>query len=424
MTIDKEDLKAYVDSELSPERSAEIREAIEKDGNLAQEVAFLKLLGQGVRDVAKEPQVEGATAMLARIRRPQRTRWPIFAFGGVAALALIALVPVLRPSASDVATISGGATTQNMAVRGPFLNSNGLSPASGRDDSGGGMTGGAADGAKVSSSGRSKTSAYFMSPRKSSEGDTELSTSTQAGETTGTLKATNPQVQFAPRMVVQNGTLEEVVHDVTTAEDDVTIYTKGLGGFVESSNLTYSDEDLPIANLTLRIPAGSFTVAMNHFKSLALDRGHIHVLNVSGQDVKGQYVDASAKLKVMAAEEDSYVTMLRNARTLGQTLEIKDRLSSVREQIESLKAQADTLKNTSDLSTITLTLEQKPKPTAPKLIPPKPTSSWSSDAWKDSLDGLRAATQTLATIGIFVFVYSPIWLPLGLVGLWLYRRYR
>jgi hypothetical protein len=121
----------------------------------------------------------------------------------------------------------------------------------------------------------------------------------------------------------------------------------------------------------------------------------------------------------MGAEEDSYVTMLRHARKLGEILEIKDRLSSVRQEIESLHAQTAALKNTSELSTINLVLEQNPK-----LNSPEPVSSWSDDTWTSALNGLRGTSQFLATIGIFLLVFSPIWIPLGLVGIWLYRKNR
>ena len=158
---------------------------------------------------------------------------------------------------------------------------------------------------------------------------------------------------------------------------------------------------------------------MNHFKSLAIDSTHIKSVHVTGEDVTAQYADTTARMKVMQAEEDSYVTMLRGARRMGEILAIKDRLSTVREQIESLKSQSSALKNMSDLSKIELTFEQQPK-----VNPPPVSCSWSANTSTSAVNGLTSALQFLATVAIFIFVYSPIWLPLGLLGFWLYRRSR
>ena len=60
----------------------------------------------------------------------------------------------------------------------------------------------------------------------------------------------------ANRMVVQNGDLDEVVHDVSTAQNEAMDYVKALGGYVETSSLSKTQEDIPEANLGVRVPRG------------------------------------------------------------------------------------------------------------------------------------------------------------------------
>jgi hypothetical protein len=118
----------------------------------------------------------------------------------------------------------------------------------------------------------------------------------------------------------------------------------------------------------------------------------------------------------MEAEEDSYVTMLRGARKIGEILEIKDRLSSVRQEIESMKSQSAVLANQSDLSTINITLEQQSK-----VDEPAPSTSPSQDAWTNAVSGLHQSLLFLGILGIYALVYAPIWLTIGIV-LWIVQR--
>jgi hypothetical protein len=428
--MNRDDLKAYIDGELTAQKSIEIREEIARDGNLAQDVAFLKLLGEGIRDASVEPPVLGANEVLARFKKKRTAQWPVYALGGFGCLVIAALVfPVFaqaKVSAKRVGEsgfFSSGADDESVASTAAAGEARDSAKATAANPGpqamakavrGGfnGSFGGARRSAAGDVSGDNSTSS-LMSLTESHRDDPSLPNG-QAN-----TPAPMPAIVNSHRMVVQNGDLDEVVRDVASTENTVMAYAKGVGGFVESSSFTKNQFDLPQANLTVKVPVSMFTETMKTLESLAIDNSHIKSVNVTGNDVTAQYADTSARLNVMGAEEDSYVTMLRHARKLGEILEIKDRLSSVRQEIESLHAQTAALKNTSELSTINLVLEQNPK-----LNSPEPVSSWSDDTWTSALNGLRGTSQFLATIGIFLLVFSPIWIPLGLVGIWLYRKNR
>jgi len=83
--IDRDDLKAFVDGELSPLQMSEIREAVDKDPQLAREVAEIANLTHTIRAAAHVHQAIGLDETLAALKRA-RSPWrslavPIAAVG-------------------------------------------------------------------------------------------------------------------------------------------------------------------------------------------------------------------------------------------------------------------------------------------------------------------------------------------------------
>ncbi|HMS56544.1 MAG TPA: DUF4349 domain-containing protein, partial [Fimbriimonadaceae bacterium] len=188
---------------------------------------------------------------------------------------------------------------------------------------------------------------------------------------------------------------------------------KRMQGFVESSVLDRSNAYRPTASLSLRVPSQKFDQAMTELRSL----GDVESENITGQDVTAEITDLTARLKVMRAEEESYITMLRAARKVGELLEIKERLSAVRQNIESIDAQRKNLSDLAALSTIQVTFIQRPGPLEEEK--PKP---WAQDTWNSAVAGLGGALRFLGQVIITVFVYAPIWLPVAFIGWWASRR--
>jgi predicted nuclease with TOPRIM domain len=142
--------------------------------------------------------------------------------------------------------------------------------------------------------------------------------------------------------------------------------------------------------------------------------------NSNAQDVTAEYADLDGRLKELRAEEESYVQMLRAARRVGELMEIKDRLSSVRQQIASMESQRKALANESALSTIRATFEQKVRVEDEE----KPKDGGFDETWAKALNGLSAVGEFLGNAAIYLFVFAPIWLPPVLLFWWLGRKAR
>jgi hypothetical protein len=216
------------------------------------------------------------------------------------------------------------------------------------------------------------------------------------------------------RLVVKNADVSCRVPSVADAMAKSGSIAEGLGGFVISSNSSDLKGENPTGMVVMRVPAIRFDSAMKQIRAL----GDVINESSSGQDVTAQVADIGARIKVLKAEEESYITMLRAARRVGEMLEIKERLSGVRQEIESLTAQVLSLKDLASLSTITATFEEKTK----KRVEIDEPKGGFEETWNTAVNGLQSGLQFLGNVVIFIFVYSPFWLPIVGILWWLNKR--
>lgn len=213
-------------------------------------------------------------------------------------------------------------------------------------------------------------------------------------------------------MMIRTGQLSLIVKDVVSAQEQAIKIVSGLGGMEQNTGSSRTQTGLGTANLTLRVPEARFSEAMRQLKAL----GEFESENKTGEDVTAQVADVEARLKVLKAEEEQYVTLLRATRKIGEILEVKERLSQVRQEIESLAAQSKALRRQASYSTIELTLREKP--TVDKPAPPE---NWTEDTWTNAKRMLAEFGRFLGQAGIYLLVLSPIWLPIA-IYIWLKSR--
>jgi len=428
----REDLKAYVDGELSPKRAAEIREALNSDPGLQREVEFLRDLSEAIQEVAVEPVVPWVVPELKRKTEshPQlayadwafdaqasQTRAPAPpSFASFASKRPIRKANWWTPLNLGVATIAvlmifGGASLLfpmfQPAKSARVMRE--MQPATAPADS--------AMIPPASNAMPEEKAIGGAAPGREEFRRLESMKGGEAEGATASLPAPNPpQSPLAlnrSRMVVQTAQIDVRVPDAKQALSDASGMAQGLGGFVESSGISGVQGGLPVATIQIRVPQASFAVAMQRLR----DMGEILSETSSGEDVTAQYADVDARLKVLRQEEEQYRSILGATKKISEVLEVKDRLGQVRQEIESLDAQRRVLKDQAALSTITATFQQMVavgKPSAPK--------NWLEEVWAASVNALSSVGVFLGKVGVFLFVFSPIWLPIALLIWWLVRR--
>lgn len=103
--------------------------------------------------------------------------------------------------------------------------------------------------------------------------------------------------------------------------------------------------------MTFRVPVASFDGALNEVRHMGK---RVSNERVTGQDVTEEYVDTEAQLKARRAIEEQYLTVLKDAKSIKDILQVEQMLGSVRTEIDRAEAHRRLLENESSLSSITV----------------------------------------------------------------------
>jgi len=386
----RDDVKAFVDGELDEARAAQVQAAMASDSDLRGDIEAMRALGFELRRTAVEHEVKGAEKGLGRFGRSKKRNWFLEAVACCLILGVVGAItfPVFAQSKE-----SAKRTSERSAAKMAEIDQQNRRSDEVESDSGL---------APPATGGRAGYEAPLVKneSRLYSEGDLTKFNDVSRG----------PSV-LAPDLI-RTAVLNVLVKDSPSAMTEAMAIAKRMGGYHQNSRSVKAQDQTSISEVTLRVPVDRFDMSLDALRKL----GEVTEDSSDSQDVTAEIADVGARLKVLRAEEESYVTMLRAGKKVGEILEIKDRLSSVRQQIESLTAQQKALKDQSAYSTISCTFTERPKVEAEK-----PSGNWTEDAWANAVNGLKGVGRFLGQAAIFLFVYSPIWLPLVLVG-WFYSR--
>lgn len=400
----QEDLKAYLDGELPADQAEEVRSAIDKDPQLRGEVEILRLLGASVAVMAPHIEIKGAQATLNAVRfTPSRRldvgRW-LLALSGAAVLLVAAFViPKLAAPREDVsATIP---VRDAVSITGPV---HARQPVS--EDRLSGFS-------RVDKSRISPTATETPAPVA---GASEGMVGALPSQPEKQSKLITPNATKSGRQIIQNADLGITVDSPSKAESDAIALAKSNGGFAQNSSMDNMAQDQPVAQVTLRVPVDRFGTVVKQLKGY----GKVQTDHVTGEDVTGQIADTDARIKALEASDESYILMLRGSRRVSDSLEIRSRLDEVRQELESLRAQSATLKEQAAMSTINVTFSSKPKEIHPGLV--QAPNDWAKDTWTSAANGFGDLCRAIAQGAIFIFVYSPLWIPIFALMLWTTRR--
>src|SRR5581483_9712231 len=230
----------------------------------------------------------------------------------------------------------------------------------------------------------------------------------QAGEP----QANQPGFQ---RLVIKSADLQLQVTSARDAEANVRAVAGRLGGYVVKVETNGSDENMT-SRVTFRVPAERFDDALAGVQGLAQK---VLSRTVSGDKVTEEFVDLQSRLKNLEATRDRLLTFLDKATDVEDALKVNDSLSQIQGQIEQLQGRKQFLQQSAALSTITVYLT--PVPVTPLVA----EDSWQPiNVARGALRGLIEFGQGLANIAIVMLVWTPVWLPILLGGLWTWRRVR
>jgi len=223
------------------------------------------------------------------------------------------------------------------------------------------------------------------------------------------------------RKIIRDANISLEVPSTTETQHKVTAIAEQHGGFVVTSESKQRDSVDPAKRtldikLVVRVPAIQFGPTLTEIKELA---SNVTQESVTGQDVTEEYIDLEARLKTQKALELQFLEIMKQAKKVGDALEVQRQTADVRTEIEKLEGRKRFLENRASLSTITVNLQ------APAVIVVSTTGFGHSlrEAVSDSID---LASGIVLFLVRFVIMLVPIFvfliLPLGLAGVYLVRR--
>ncbi len=205
----------------------------------------------------------------------------------------------------------------------------------------------------------------------------------------------------------KSGNVTVEVEDLMRSVDEATGMVTSLKGFVVTSDMQ-NTADGGKAQMTLRIPSDNFPAAMNKLQAM----GEVKQVNSASQDITGETVTSAAKTRSWADQEKQLIDELAKSKNRDEKWRIRGELSNVRANLEAEKWQLNNLKERGNFSTIQVTFTRGAS-----------GGGWAKGAFGDAKSGLGSVGQVLGTLGIYLLVFIPVWLPLAVAG-WMVNRRR
>ena len=154
------------------------------------------------------------------------------------------------------------------------------------------------------------------------------------------------------RKTIRTGAVDLVVKNPRETSEKIRQLTEQFGGFLVTSDV-YGGDEASCASLTVRVPAARLEDARTEIRKLGL---RVENEKLEAEDVTKQYVDQSARLRNLQAQETQYLGILKQAKTVKDTLDVSDKLNDVRGEIEQQQAEFDALSKQVETVALTITL--------------------------------------------------------------------
>jgi anti-sigma factor RsiW len=197
-------------------------------------------------------------------------------------------------------------------------------------------------------------------------------------------------------MIVRTAELSLSTNRFDQARAAVEEILKRHKGYVGELNVSTPSASARSLTGALRVPAAQLDAALADFKAL----GSVQQESQGGEEVTQRYVDLQARLTNAKHTEQRLTDMLLN-RTgkLSDVLAVEMQISRVRGEIEQMEGERKALKNQVDYATLNITVNEDYKAEL-KIVPP----STSTQIRNAAVDGYRSLVDGL--LGVFLWLLS------------------
>lgn len=390
-------LKAYLDNELSAAERAAVEQQLTSSPELQEELIALQSLTAEFVALRGTPEPTGKDDLLRSLRvaatekpKPAPIWKPLLATGGgVLGLAILAS---MMPRAGALAPGRASFNTQSeSAVASSPAPSAQPAPGTGMDARSAGSR------ARIAPTEEAKT-------KSSAEIGADGTAIMEDGP------RTRNEILNGVRDVIYNGSLTVEVTDAVEAKRQLIGLVTSINGIVSSSSTIRSRTGLTTMQYSLRVPAAKFEQTVQTLSEL----GTVRNQQSTAEDVTADIAAGEGRARALANAEQTTIALLAKARTTSERLAIHRRLDEIRAEREAIKEQTERFKSLSAMSMLDVTLVTQTEGA---------TGAWWNDSWSGASNTLGRIGEVLGRAGIYTLTFAPLWIPLGL-GFWWWRRRR
>ena len=228
---------------------------------------------------------------------------------------------------------------------------------------------------------------------------------------------------LAERKIIRSASLTIEVENFDEAVDMINSIILGIG-IIQESNIStdrvYVEDQLKLVKkgtIVLRVNKDKFDSVINNLTGI----GDVYNQSINGQDVTDKYVDTESRLRLLRLEQDKLEAYLVKLSDLDQIFKTESRLTDIRQEIESLTGNLNKMSSLVELSTITLTMNEKYPGSDKKPVP----VTYGQKLLNNLKSSLESVVTFLGELLIVIVAAIPILILLGLLvllGLFIYRR--
>lgn len=157
------------------------------------------------------------------------------------------------------------------------------------------------------------------------------------------------------RKIVRTSSIALIVEKPADAAGKIQQLTEGAGGFLVNWQAD-GDQEATRASLLIRVPVAKFESTRSTIRKLGQ---RVENETVEAADVSTQYVDDQARLRNLRAQETQYLAILRQARSVKDTLDVSEKLNQVRGEIEQQQSEFNILSKQVELVAISVSLRKE-----------------------------------------------------------------
>lgn len=157
------------------------------------------------------------------------------------------------------------------------------------------------------------------------------------------------------RKLVSTSSFDLLVKHPAEAVEKIRLLTKRVGGFLVKSQ-TNGAQDATSASIVVRVPAARFAEVVAEIRKIGV---RVENEEMQTEDVTRHYVDQQAHLRNLRAQEAQYLSILKQARTVKDTLEVSEKLNGVQGEIEQQQAEFEMLSRQVETVAVSVSLHSE-----------------------------------------------------------------